>query len=609
MDTLVGHSLGAYRLLALIRRDGVTTVYRAQEPSTGRVVAVVLLSPTLVRNGALRERLHHETPTLTQLEHAHIVPLYDYGRIDGHSFLVMGYVEGGTLRERLSESLLSPSEVQRITSHVGAALDYAHRLGIVHGDVRPGNVLLDPDGTALLTGFGLTHIVGAGRGPGWLGMGVGAPAYASPERARGEPLEPRSDIYSLGMMLYEMATGGLPHTAETPLGLALKYAEELPPSPRTLQPGLSQNVERVILKALAPEPEQRFQTAGEMTQALDEALQTAGAAPARHPDPALKERLPLLPEWRGLLPLAGTVAVVLLFILALSRLPLRVQIAGGQLEVVRVVEQTAAPISAVGEMETAVPASLAPGTMTIPGSEPPSSLPSSTPSATLAPVVITPPLLTATPASFPTTTPLPPVVSEEARAFAEPILASIAERPPDFSTDFEPGDPEWRWEVVSTDPEDARFEIVAGAARMELADRADVQLSHPRLEATDFVLSVESRQISGASGSEQKIFLHFASTYLQFMTMSGTRHWGLALPWHPEGGFGGQGMVVHPMGETNRTLMVVRGPELAVYLNDVPVTYLREPNLDTLHRIAFWCTGAPDIVCEFDNVQFWDLAD
>lgn len=594
MDNLVGQSLGPYRLLARIRRDGVTTLYKAQESSSGRVVALLLLSPTLVRNDPLKERLRRQAQTLTQLEHAHIVPHHDYGLIEGHAFLVMGYVGRETLRKRLSERMLSPSEAWRITCHVGAALDYAHQQGIVHGDVRPGNVLLDPAGTALLTGFGLTHIVGAGSGRGWLGMGVGAPAYASPERARGQPLAPRSDVYSLGVMLYEMVTGRLPHTAETPLGVALKYAEELPPFPRTLQPALSRDVEHVILKALAPEPEQRFQTAGEMAQALDEATQSAGPASARHSGPVRKGPLTALMEWRGLLTAVGTLAIVLLFILALSRLPLRVQIASGQLEVVRVIEQTATPAPAVGAAEPTEPAS--------PG-------PINTPTTAPSPTATNLPFITATPARFATTTPLPLVVDERARVFTEPILASISGRPPDFAADFEPGDPEWTWEVVSTDPEDARFAIVDGVARMELVDRADVQLSHPRLETTDFVLSVESRQVSGASGSEQKVFLHFASTYLQFILMSGTRHWGLALPWHPEGGFGGQGMAVHPMGETNRTLMVVKGSELALYLNDVPVTYLQEPNLYTMHRIAFWCTGAPDVVCEFDNVQLWDLAD
>ena len=589
MDNLVGQRVGPYRLVARVRSDGVTTVYKVHEPSIDRAVALTILSTSLVQQDAFNERLQRAARTLSRLQHAHTVPFYDHGQFEGRPYLVTGYVEGQTLRERLrarrSGRPLPLPEALRIIGQIGAALDDAHQLGIVHGDVRPGNVLLDAEGGAFLIGFGLADLVPGSGAPGWLGVGLGAPVYMSPEQVAARPADARSDVYSLGVMLYRMTAGRLPHQAGTPLGTALQQLDELPPLPRALQPDLPEDVEQVIQRAMAAEPDHRFPTAGEMVAALDEAVN--GTQPIRRRAPLLakapwegRERgnwVPT-PAWSVLGPVLGGV-VLLLLILLLARLPVHVQLEGGQVEVVRVIDQTATPL---------------------PAARATTSTPTPSPAATL-------PFVTATPVVFPTNTPLPPAVDPEVGTFAEPILAAIADREPDFSDDFEPGDSGWTWDTVDAGAAQLDYGVEDGVARVELTDGATVSLHHPQLKATDFVLRVESRQAGGASGSEQQVFLHFADAYFNVTLVSGSRYWWSGVSWFPNGSIDGEGAVVRPMGETNETTLVVQGEQLAVYLNDVPVLYLEEPILNATHWISLWCHGVPDAACEFDNVRLWEL--
>jgi hypothetical protein len=369
--------------------------------------------------------------------------------------------------------------------------------------------------------------------------------------------------------------------------MALQQIEELPPPPRTLRPDLPEDVEHVIQRALAPEPLHRFPTAGEMVEALDGAVKDVEPARRRVPLSAKgpreeRERSSWVPTpaWSVLGPVIGGL-VLLLLILLLARLPIHVRVEGGQLAVVRVIDQTAPPEAAV-------------------------SAATSTPQPTPAPTA-TPSLITVTPVVFPTNTPVPPAIDPEVGTFAEPILAAIADRPPTFSDDFEPGDSEWIWDTADTGAAQLDYGIVDGVANIELTDGATVSLHHPQLEATDFVLKVESRQVDGASSSEQQVFLHFADAYFNVTLVSGSRYWWSGVPWYPNGAIDGEGAVVRPMGETNETTLVVQGEQLAVYLNDVPVLYLEEPTLDATHWISLWCHGVPDAICEFDNLQLWEL--
>ena len=384
MNNLIGQHLGPYRILEQIGTGGMATVYKAYQPAMERYVAVKVIAAHFAQDETFLRRFRREARAVAQLEHAHILPVHDYGEAEGRPYLVMRYLEAGTLKDRMAQRPLPLTEVNRIIGQVGSALDYAHRIGIIHRDVKPSNVLLDAEGDAFLTDFGLAKMLEASVQLTETGVGIGTPAYMSPEQGRGERVDHQADIYSLGVMLYEMVTGRPPYEAETPLAVVIKHITEPLPLPRSIRPDLPEEVERVILKALAKDPADRFQTAGEMVRALDAAVRAAEAAArtepavaevAAEPDERAVARLRrVLPAgwaraamWAGL----GLVILLALFLI-LSRVPIRVQISGGQLEVVRVVERTATPTEAVAAAT-------------------PTSRPTATPTATAEPAAVSTP--------------------------------------------------------------------------------------------------------------------------------------------------------------------------------------------------------------------------
>jgi hypothetical protein len=250
----------------------MAAVYKAYQPGMERYVALKILPRHFASDPLFVDRFEQEAKVLAKLQHPHILPVFDFGQVDGYTYIVMPFLQSGDLTDLLRDSALSLAQIRRIISQVGDALDYAHAHGLIHRDVKPSNVLLDERGNCLLTDFGIAKILESGSKLTVTGGIIGTPAYMSPEQGLGEKVDGRSDIYALGIMLYEMGTGRVPYQAETPMAIMIKHLNDPLPPPRRLNQALPETVERVILKALAKQPQDRYATAGEMVRALQAAI-------------------------------------------------------------------------------------------------------------------------------------------------------------------------------------------------------------------------------------------------------------------------------------------------------------------------------------------------
>jgi formylglycine-generating enzyme required for sulfatase activity/uncharacterized caspase-like protein len=276
MPGLAGQTVGRYRIIEQVGHGGMADVYKAYQPSLDRYVAIKVIHASLADDADFLNRFEREAKVVATLRHPNIVQVYDFDAEDGLYYMVMEYIDGGTLktlldRQQASGQPFSVEDAGRITLAVGSALKYAHSRSMVHRDVKPGNVMITGDGHIILTDFGIAKIVSATKLTA-SGSMVGTPAYMSPEQGRGEPGDERSDIYSLGVMFYQMVTGRLPYEADTPVALVLKHINEPLPLPAALRPDLPPAVEGVIVKALAKRPEDRYQNVGALTAELKQAL-------------------------------------------------------------------------------------------------------------------------------------------------------------------------------------------------------------------------------------------------------------------------------------------------------------------------------------------------
>lgn len=273
MDNLLpGQMLGSYRIISQIGEGGMATVYKAYQASMDRNVAIKVLPSQLANQKEFAGRFRQEARIIANLEHPHILPVFDSGESDGVSYLVMRYLEAGTLKEKMESHPLSLNEIDRIFTQLADALSYAHGRGVIHRDLKPSNALIDSQGNLFLTDFGIAKLLENTSHFTKTDTVMGTPAYISPEQAQGQVVDRRSDIYSLGIILYEMVTGRVPYMADTPLAVIYKHVNAPLPLPSTLKPDLPPQIEQVILKALAKSPEDRFDSAAEFITAWKSAL-------------------------------------------------------------------------------------------------------------------------------------------------------------------------------------------------------------------------------------------------------------------------------------------------------------------------------------------------
>ncbi len=278
IPNLIGQSIGRYHILEQLGEGGMATVYKAVDTRLERDVAVKIIrvdqfAPVVLER--VLKRFELEAKALARLTHPNIVHVNDYGEHEDIPYLVMDYLHGGTLKQRLGKPM-PWQEAVHLLLPIAEALDYAHDQNIIHRDVKPSNILLTQRGQPMLTDFGIAKILEGEDATGLTGtgMGLGTPEYMAPEQWTGQA-SPLSDLYSLGVVLYELVTGRKPYTADTPAAIMLKQATDPLPRPRDFAPDLPEAMEKVLFKALAKRPEDRYQSMKEFTAALEKAL-TAG---------------------------------------------------------------------------------------------------------------------------------------------------------------------------------------------------------------------------------------------------------------------------------------------------------------------------------------------
>jgi serine/threonine protein kinase len=266
IQNLSGQTLGQYELRELLGAGGMGAVYRAYQRNLEREVAVKILSAALIDDTGYVERFYREAKTAAALEHAHIVPVHDFGIQGNVSYVVMRWLTGGTLGERMlqrfemDQPLPALSEIAEMLRQIASALDYAHSQGVIHRDIKPNNIMFDNQGNAFLVDFGIAKLMHVTSGLTGTGMTMGTPSFMSPEQWRSEELTPAADQYALAATIYALMVGHDPFESSTPYGLMHKHLNEMPRPPHLERDDVPEAISLVMQRAMAKDPEARFGT-------------------------------------------------------------------------------------------------------------------------------------------------------------------------------------------------------------------------------------------------------------------------------------------------------------------------------------------------------------
>lgn len=275
--------IGRYEVKEKLGKGGMAHVFLAEDPYMKRQVAIKVMSAQLLQDPEFKSRFEVEAQVIAALEHQYIVPVYDFGYAEDKPYLVMRYLMGGSLKERIEDyGAMSLSDAAPIIERVASALDEAHRRGVIHRDVKPDNFLLDQNGNIYLADFGIVKIVSGGASGG-TGMWIaGTPAYMAPEQVDGSyPISPATDVYALGITLFEMLTGHQPYRDDLPTRQMMKHVLEPVPDITAMLQDVPPGIDEVLSKALAKKADERYQSAGAFAEAVNSAARTILSKRAR----------------------------------------------------------------------------------------------------------------------------------------------------------------------------------------------------------------------------------------------------------------------------------------------------------------------------------------